>query len=111
MQMVRWLAVAWQVREERERVMCGIEQVAELMRKRGDVEAWFKGCDAAIRKVGRFHIQVATAYGWRRLRYVQVSGQAHGPLLEKLAATVGYHDVGSVELLRKGGCLAGVLFQ
>ena len=56
-----------------------LEDFAAKSRENGSVEAWFSGCDPAIRKV---------------------SSSVNGPALAAVAAAVSYEDMGAVDFFR-----------
>ncbi len=77
-----------QVREYREKTMTRLECAADLVVATGAVRKWFEGVSPTAK---------------------QVVQHVNGPLLEKLARGIDFHDAECVKLLRDGGRLTGTL--
>ena len=96
-----------QVIADRERAIREIERLAQCLRDRGDVESWFPSADPQAKKVGSCFSACAAVASFDMC--VQLCSNVHGPLLEKLAEVIKYHDKSCCNLFRSGGRLVRTL--
>ena len=80
-----------------------IESLSTLLE--GSRESWLRKADKEIAKARR---SVTRELLVCLPVWLQVSAGVHGPLLEALAEAVKFHDMDSIEMLRRGAPLVSV---
>ena len=92
-----------QVNAMRTMIMSAIEDEANDYIEDGSASKWLQEADPSIAKVGREVDQCAGARV--RLHVAQILAGVNGPLLLALAHRIGYHDIGCIDMLRRGARL------